>query len=121
MTGFVTAAFVLQIPKGYNKNLVVLGILYLAASLIFLSRHVTIKNMAIRGIWTKETILPRCSAHLKIVIYAFTTVAIISSIVFGLPGRVDSARVDRLIPFFGFFALLIGLFVMSVVCVCTYE
>lgn len=115
MTGFLIAAFILQVPKGYHQNLVVLGVLYLAFSLIFLSRHITAKNMSIQNVWEKDTLISRCNPPLKNIIYAITTLAIISAIVFGLPERPGSSRVDRLIPFFGFLIFLFGMCVTSVV------
>jgi CNT family concentrative nucleoside transporter len=118
LSGFLCAAYALQIPKGYDQELLVLGILYLYITLYILFCHIP------------TTIITQPYSHFinyisrlynylnplqQTLFYATTVTLLIVATVFSFPEKPESPRIKRLIPLFGIVVFLVGTYSVSMV------
>ncbi|KAI8342214.1 Na+ dependent nucleoside transporter C-terminus-domain-containing protein [Choanephora cucurbitarum] len=115
MSGFVCAAYVLQIPKGYNQELLVLGLLYGFVSLRLLSRHLSFDPIVYPWYSFTQKLLFYLNHHLsdriRTIGYAACVMGIIIATVLAFPEKQDSPRLKRLVSLLG---MLVFIF-------CTYA
>lgn len=118
LTGFLCAAYSLQIPKGYNQELLVLGIMYAYITLYMVFCHVStsiITRPCSHIIKFFSRPLKHVGSGKRKMIYACIVTLIISGTVFSFPEKQDSPRLKRLISFFGLFVFIFGTYRSSVV------
>ncbi|KAI8991820.1 Na+ dependent nucleoside transporter C-terminus-domain-containing protein [Mycotypha africana] len=117
LTGFLCAAYSLQIKKGYNQELLVLGIIYLYISLYLLFKHVSIP--IIKQLWDRAASVICSRLHesapskVRTCVYGCIVVAVIVAIVFAMPEKEESKRVQRLIPCLGVLVILCSIYATS--------
>ena len=118
-TGFLIAAYVINIPKGYNQELLVLGLCYLFFSLYMMFCYVPTTvvtkpwNACINAI--SNFICSLMGATIRKIVYAFLVFVIIAATIFSFPEKDESPRLKRLISLFGMFVFLAGAYVLSAV------
>ncbi|KAH8552603.1 Na+ dependent nucleoside transporter C-terminus-domain-containing protein [Umbelopsis sp. PMI_123] len=110
-TGFLIAAFVLQVPKGYNQENLILGLIYAWTTLYFFFCFVptTIITKPWNRFWyIVSRPVMKLSLKWRKLLYCFFTVCVIIITIFSLP--VDptsgSTRVRKLIALFGMLVFL---------------
>ncbi|GAN08068.1 H+ nucleoside cotransporter protein [Mucor ambiguus] len=118
LTGFISAAYALQIPKGYNQELLVLSILYVYITCYIIFCHIpttTITTPWRRGIHAASNLIhQRTSYRIRTVLYGLIVLGIIVATVFSFPEKEESPRLRRLISLFGLFVFVFGTFAASV-------
>lgn len=118
-TGFLIAAYVLQIPKGYNQELLVLGIIYAYFSLFLFFCYVP--TTIVTKPWSRciksisSLIYSNMGPRTRIIAYAAFVVVVIVVTIFSFPEKEESPRVRRLISLFGLFVFLLSTYAASVV------
>ncbi|KAI8080220.1 Na+ dependent nucleoside transporter C-terminus-domain-containing protein [Gilbertella persicaria] len=118
MTGFICAAYVLQIPKGYNQELLVLGLLYGFISLYLFSCHVS--TYRVTQIYSRiiQKIFVYLDNHssdrVRTLCYGITVICIIIATVLSFPEKQESPRVKRLIPLLGMTLFVVCSYLASV-------
>ncbi|KAG2234802.1 Na+ dependent nucleoside transporter C-terminus-domain-containing protein [Thamnidium elegans] len=116
VTGFVAAAFALQVPKGYSQENLILGLVYAFFILYRLfdyvsSSHVTTAWMkCVRFVGAPIMRLPK---HIRSICYAIFVTAVIVVTIFSLPESEHSSRVERVIALFGIVVFLGVLYITS--------
>lgn len=119
LTGFICAAYALQIPKGYNQELLVLGIMYAYITCYILFCHVP--TTIITTPWKRcihnmsNLIHQRTNYLVRTIVYGFIVLCVITATVFSFPEKEESPRLRRLISLFGLFVFILGTFASSVV------
>ncbi|CAO3648206.1 unnamed protein product [Cunninghamella blakesleeana] len=115
-TGFLSAAYALQVPKGYNQENLILGLIYAWHSIyvFFCFVPTTIVTKPWKAIMKLiYTPFSGLSHRIRSIILAsFVTIVIVVT-VFSLPETEQSTRVQRLISLFGLFVFLGGTFAAS--------
>ncbi len=118
-TGFLIAAYVLQIPKGYSQELLVLGICYAYFSLFMLFCYVptTIVTKPWSFCLNKVSVFvySNLGKRTRIISYAIFVFAVIAATIFSFPEKEESPRLRRLVSLFGMFVFLAGTYGASVV------
>ncbi|KAI8064112.1 Na+ dependent nucleoside transporter C-terminus-domain-containing protein [Thamnidium elegans] len=118
LTGFLCASYALQIPKGYNQELLVLGIIYLYITLYIIFCHVSTTLVTRPVVMTLNSVSSTLEKFLtpkkRSIIYGILVTLIIVSIVFSFPESQDSPRLKRLVSLFGMFVFIIMTFAASV-------
>lgn len=118
-TGFLIAAYVLQIPKGYNQELLVLGIIYAYFTLFLFFCYVP--TTVVTKPWSRcinaisSFIYSNMGPRTRIISYAAFVIAVIVITIFSFPEKVESPRIRRLISLFGLFVFLSATYASSVV------
>ncbi|KAI8371313.1 Na+ dependent nucleoside transporter C-terminus-domain-containing protein [Choanephora cucurbitarum] len=116
-TGFLIAAFVLQVPKGYNQELLILGLIYLYFTLYVL--FVFVPTTVVSKPWNYciDTISSYLYAHTspltRMIAYGILVGIVIIVTVFTFPEKDESPRIRRLISCFGLFVFIAGTFACS--------
>ncbi|KAI8077964.1 Na+ dependent nucleoside transporter C-terminus-domain-containing protein [Gilbertella persicaria] len=116
-TGFLIAAYVLQIPKGYNQELLILGLVYLYFTLyvffVFAPTTIVSKpwNFCVDKVST--FIYTHMSPRMRMIAYGCLVGAVIIATVFSFPEKEESPRVRRLISCFGLFVFIAATFASS--------
>lgn len=115
-TGFFIAAMVLQVPKGYSQENLVLGLIYAWTTLYFFFCFVP--TTVVTTPWNKfwyivSRPVMKLSSKLRKLLYAFFVFAVIVITIFSLPESADSTRVRRLIALFGMVVFLFLVFCTS--------
>ncbi|KAG1077393.1 hypothetical protein G6F42_024872 [Rhizopus arrhizus] len=118
LTGFISAAYALQIPKGYNQELLVLGILYVYITCYIIFCHVPTTIITTpwkRGIHATSGLIHQHSTYIvRTVLYGLIVLGVIAATVFSFPEKEESPRLRRLISLFGLFVFVFGTFAASV-------
>lgn len=119
MTGFLIAAYALQIPKGYNQELLVLGIVYVYITCYIIFCHVPTTIITApwrRGIHAASDLVhQRTSYPVRTLSYGLMVLGVIAATVFSFPEKEESPRLRRLISLFGLCVFVFGTFAASVV------
>lgn len=119
LTGFISAAYALQIPKGYNQELLVLGILYVYITCYIIFCHVPTTIITTpwkRGIHATSGLIHQHSTYIfRTALYGLIVLGVIAATVFSFPEKEESPRLRRLISLFGLFVFVFGTFAASVV------
>ncbi|KAG1470814.1 hypothetical protein G6F56_002465 [Rhizopus delemar] len=116
-TGFLIASYVLQIPKGYDQELLILGLLYLYTSLFLLFCYVPTTvvtkpwNFTVHSI--SEFLCKRFSHRIRTIFWTSFVIAVIVATVFAFPEKEESPRIRRLISVFGFFIIIVCIYISS--------
>lgn len=118
-TGFLAAAYALQVKKGYAKEQLVLGLMYAYFTLYLFFCYVPTTivtkpwNYVVSSIST--FICSLLSPKLRSIVYAIVVSVIIIATIFSFPEKEDSPRLRRLISLFGLYTFLVGTWASSVV------
>lgn len=115
-TGFLAAAYALQVPKGYNQENLVLGLCYAFFCLKMIFNYVpfsVVLNPFMKCIHFVGDPLMRIRPLYRILGYSFFVLAVIVVTVFSLPEDETSPRIRRLIALFGMFVFLFMLWCSS--------
>ncbi|KAF7727670.1 hypothetical protein EC973_007328 [Apophysomyces ossiformis] len=115
-TGFLSAAYALQVPKGYNQENLILGLIYAWFTLYIFFCHVPTSIVTTPFRKTVDTIsspIMRLSALMRSILYGALVFTVIVVTVFSLPETPDSSRVQRLIALFGMVVFLGMVFACS--------
>ncbi|KAI7907774.1 Na+ dependent nucleoside transporter C-terminus-domain-containing protein [Cokeromyces recurvatus] len=118
LTAFVCVAFVLQIPKGYNQELLILGIVYTWISLYLLFCYMS--TTIITDPWKKgikimsNFLYEYCNQKWRTICLGICLVIIVTVTVFSFPEKQESPRIRRLIPLFGMFIFIFSVYITSV-------
>lgn len=107
---------VLQVPKGYSQENLVLGLIYAWTTLYFFFCFVP--TTVVTTPWNKfwyivSRPVMKLSSKLRKLLYAFFVFAVIVITIFSLPESADSTRVRRLIALFGMVVFLFLVFCTS--------
>ncbi|CAO3644091.1 unnamed protein product [Cunninghamella echinulata] len=108
-TGFLSAAYALQVPKGYSQENLILGLIYAWHSIyvFFCFAPTTIVTkpwmFLVRAVYKP---ISGISSRIRSLIFAALVVAVIIVTVFSLPETPESTRVQRLIALVGLFVFL---------------
>ncbi|KAI9275348.1 Na+ dependent nucleoside transporter C-terminus-domain-containing protein [Sporodiniella umbellata] len=115
-TGFLTAAFVLQTPKGYSQDLLVLGLLYTFTTIrlifVYVPAMLITKPCNAFINQTSDFFCRRVSSQIWTYVWALFSLSFITISVFALKETEESPRIRRLISFSGYFIIL-GLVFLS--------
>lgn len=118
-TGFLIAAFVLQVPKGYSQELLVLAIIYAYFTLYmffcYVPTTIVTKPWSMCVNKTSSFICSNLGKRTRIISYAILVAVIIAATIFSFPEKEESPRVRRLISLFGMFVFLAATYATSVV------
>ncbi|KAI8369358.1 Na+ dependent nucleoside transporter C-terminus-domain-containing protein [Radiomyces spectabilis] len=115
-TGFLIAAYVLQVPKGYNQENLILGLIYAWFTIYIFFSHVpkTIVTkpwmFCVRLVAKPIYMIPELYRKIA---YGLFVLAVIVVTVFSMPERPESNRVQRIIALFGMVIFLGGVFLCS--------
>lgn len=118
-TGFICAAYALQIPKGYNQELLILGLIYAYFTLFMFFCYVPTTivtkpwNYTVNSIST--FICSRIGLRLRTILWAAFVVVVIVVTVFSFPEKDESPRLKRLVALFGLLVFIAGTWACSVV------
>lgn len=118
-TGFFIAAYVINIPKGYDQELLILGLVYLYTTIYlffcFAPTTVVTKpwNYVVNTI--SDFLCRRLSLRIRSFAWALIVVIVIVATVFSFPEKEESPRIRRLIALFGFFFLIFATWLTSAV------
>ncbi|KAI7898998.1 Na+ dependent nucleoside transporter C-terminus-domain-containing protein [Cokeromyces recurvatus] len=116
-TGFLCAAYALQIPKGYNQELLILGLIYLYFSLFLFFCYVP--TTIVTKPWSfclskiRSFIYSNLSPKIRKIVYGCFVFAVIVVTVFSMPEKEESPRLRRLISLFGLLVFILGTFAVS--------
>ncbi|KAI8968330.1 Na+ dependent nucleoside transporter C-terminus-domain-containing protein [Mycotypha africana] len=103
-TGFLAAAYALQVPKGYNQENLILGLIYAFFCLKLLSHYIpssyytTPWNYCVEMVRKPWMRLPK---KWRTLAYAIFVIGVILIIVFSLEEKPESKRIQRLVALFG--------------------
>ncbi|KAI9021655.1 Na+ dependent nucleoside transporter C-terminus-domain-containing protein [Phycomyces nitens] len=115
-TGFLAAAYALQVPKGYDSENLILGLIYAWFSLYVFFAHfptsiVTVPfNFCVNLVGTP---IMKFSRRIRELAYGSLVLAVIIITIFSLEETETSTRVQRLIALFGMIVFLAVVFLFS--------
>ncbi|KAI9275907.1 Na+ dependent nucleoside transporter C-terminus-domain-containing protein [Phascolomyces articulosus] len=115
-TGYLAAAFALQVPKGYNQENLVLGLIYAFVTLYLLFQHVPISlvvNPFLATVGFLGKPIMKLRRRIRNMLYFGGVLIIIIVVVFAMPETENANRVQRLIGFVGLLFFLGGTFASS--------
>lgn len=121
VTGYVAAAFALQVPKGYNQENLVLGLIYAFFVLYILFSYVPITILTkpfLRAVSFVGAPIMRLRPMYRKMLYIAFVAAVIIVVVFSIPPSSHSTRVQRLIGLFGLVVFVACLYATSHVRTC---
>lgn len=121
VTGYVAAAFALQVPKGYNQEILVLGLIYAFFVLYILFSYVPITILTkpfLRAVSFMGAPIMRLRPMYRKMLYIAFAAAVIIVVVFSIPPSSHSTRVQRLIGLFGLVVFVACLYATSHVRTC---
>jgi CNT family concentrative nucleoside transporter len=117
LTGFLCSAYSLQIPKGYNQELLVLGVLYVYITLYLVFCHVSTSTITRPYTqctnFASDAICNSLGPGKRTILYAAAVIIIITATVFSFPEKNESPRLRRLISLFGIFVFIFGTYASS--------
>ena len=115
-TAFVVAALVLQVPKGYSQENLILGLIY--AFFICYRIFDYVPTTIFTKPWmycihkVSEPIM-RFPKHVRSIAYGIFVLAVIVVTVFALPEKPESLRTQRVVALFGMIIFFLCLFATS--------
>lgn len=124
-TGFIAAAYALQVKKGYTQDQLIIGLCYAYFTLYlffcYVPTTIVIKpwNYVVNNI--SDFVCSRIPAKIRSIGYAVIVVIIIAATIFSFPEKEESPRIRRLISLFGLFVFLFGTWASSVVSITSHE
>ncbi|GAA5796581.1 Na+ dependent nucleoside transporter C-terminus-domain-containing protein [Helicostylum pulchrum] len=116
VTGFVAAAFALQVPKGHDQENLILGLVYAFFILYRFFDYVPVSYVTnawmvcVRFVGAPIMRLPK---HIRSIIYGLFVLAVITCTTFSLPESEHSTRLQRLVALFGVIVFLGALYITS--------
>ncbi|CAO3594287.1 unnamed protein product [Absidia cylindrospora] len=114
-TGFLAAAYALQVPKGYNQENLILGLIYAWFCLFMLFNYIpttVVTKPCSKIIHVVSLPIMRISPLIRTFLYAGLVTVVMVVTVFSLPEKEESTRVQRIISLFGM-GVFIGMMVLS--------
>ncbi|CDS05097.1 hypothetical protein LRAMOSA07626 [Lichtheimia ramosa] len=109
-TGFLVAAYILQVPKGYNSENLILGLIYACFTLYIISQYISFSRIT-RPVYNLGhsimTPFLQLSKRWRLSIYALFVTTVIVATVFSFPETKSSTRKQRLISLFGLVVFLL--------------
>ncbi|KAL0137238.1 H+/nucleoside cotransporter [Mucor lusitanicus] len=115
-TGFLAAAYAIQVPKGYNQENLILGLIYAFFCLKFLFKYVSTSHITKPVVWCgRKAMAPymRLPELYRTLAYGVFVLAVILITVFCLPEKPESNRLQRLQALFGMIVFLFCLWATS--------
>ncbi|KAI8332924.1 Na+ dependent nucleoside transporter C-terminus-domain-containing protein [Chlamydoabsidia padenii] len=112
-TGFLAAAYALQVPKGYNQENLILGLIYAWFCIYMIFNYIpttVVTKPCSMIIKVVATPIMRFSPFIRSLLYVALVTVVMVVTVFSLPENEESNRVQRVISFFG-----IGVFIAMLV------
>jgi CNT family concentrative nucleoside transporter len=117
-TGFLAAAYALQVPKGYSQENLILGLVYAWFSLYMFFTYAP-KSIVTRPwmflVRTAGKPIMALPQRWRTLLYGFSVFAIIVVTVFAIDESPESNRIQRLIALFGVLVFLVALYASSTV------
>lgn len=116
-TGFLAAAYALQVPKGYNQENLILGLIYAFYTLKMIFNYVPFSWITTPcwKVWdTVAAPFYKLSKRVRSMMYGAFVAAVIIITVFSIP-ETDSTRLQRFIALVGLVVFLLLLVVSSTV------
>lgn len=115
-TGFLAAGYALQLPKGYDQENLILGLIYAWFCIFMIFNYVP--TTTVTHPWKKiihfvSWPVRQYSSKITSFIYACFVAAIMIATVFALPESEQSTRIQRVISFFGLGVFIGGLYLSS--------
>jgi CNT family concentrative nucleoside transporter len=118
-TGFLCAAYALQIPKGYNQELLVLGIIYAYFTIFMFFCYVPTTIVTKPWSYTvnaiSKFICERIGLRMRTILWGAFVIVVIAATVFSFPEKEESPRLKRLIALFGLVVFIAGTYAASAV------
>ncbi|KAI7866264.1 Na+ dependent nucleoside transporter C-terminus-domain-containing protein [Spinellus fusiger] len=108
-TGFLSAAYALQVPKGYDSENLILGLIYAWFSIYIFFSHFPTSLVTTPWNFCISVIakpIMAFSPRVRSLAYAALTLTVIIVTIFSLPETADSSRLQRLIALFGMVVFL---------------
>lgn len=119
-TGFLSAAYALQVPKGYNQENLILGLIYAYFTLYLFFCYVPTTIVTKPWLFclrkTSSFIYSNMGKRTRTISYAGLVLAVIVATVFSFPEKEESPRIRRLISLFGLIVFILGTWSVSKVC-----
>ncbi|KAI8140209.1 Na+ dependent nucleoside transporter C-terminus-domain-containing protein [Fennellomyces sp. T-0311] len=115
-TGYLAAAFGLQVPKGYDQENLVLGLIYAFFVLYMLFQHVPITIVTKPFYFCVRFVgkpIMALSPTIRNFLYGGSVLALIIVVVFAMPETEQTTRLQRLIGLFGLLVFLAGTWASS--------
>ncbi|KAG1455293.1 hypothetical protein G6F56_007103 [Rhizopus delemar] len=115
-TGFLAAAYAIQVPKGYNQENLILGLIYafFVVKLAFNYIPTTIySNPWMYCVRIVAKPIKKIPQRILSICYGVFVFCVIAATVFGLPETAESTRVQRVISLFGIIVFLACLYATS--------
>ncbi|KAI9470100.1 MAG: Na+ dependent nucleoside transporter C-terminus-domain-containing protein [Benjaminiella poitrasii] len=115
-TGFLAAAYALQVPKGYNQENLILGLIYAFFCLKFLFKYIPTTVVSRPFAWCVRVVggpIMKLSYRVRMISYGIFVLAVIVITVFSLPAKPESPRLQRLVALFGMFVFMFLLWLSS--------
>jgi CNT family concentrative nucleoside transporter len=117
-TGFLAAAYALQVPKGYNQENLILGLIYAWFCIFMIFNYIPTSTVTVpwmRFVRCASRPIMRLSKFKRNLFYGLFVTAVIVITVFSLPESPDSTRLQRLVALFGLFVFFAALWLTSTV------
>ncbi|KAI8086595.1 Na+ dependent nucleoside transporter C-terminus-domain-containing protein [Halteromyces radiatus] len=114
-TGFLAAAYALQVPKGYNQENLILGLIYAWFTLYMIFNYIptsVVTKPCGMMIHIVSSPLMRLSSFVRSLLYVALVTVVMVVTVFSLPEKPESTRIQRVISLFGM-GVFIGLLVLT--------
>ncbi|KAL7324150.1 hypothetical protein PS15p_210703 [Mucor circinelloides] len=116
-TGFLSAAYALQVPKGYSQENLVLGLIYAYFTLFLFFCWVPTTIVTKPWMFCQRKIASfiysNMSKRTRTIAYGGLVMAVIVATVFSFPEKEESPRVRRLIALFGMVVFIVGTWLAS--------
>lgn len=113
-TGYLAAAYALQVPKGYDQEQLILGLIYAFFCLLMLFKYIPF-SWVTTPMWRTWDFIAkpfyRIPRRWRMVGFGCLDVVVIVVTIFSI--EADSTRVQRLIALVGMVIFLLGLFITS--------
>jgi CNT family concentrative nucleoside transporter len=119
-TGFLSAAYALQVPKGYNQENLILGLIYAYFTLYLFFCYVPTTIVTKPWLFCLRKISSLIYSNMgkktRTIAYGGLVLAVIVATVFSFPEKEESPRIRRLISLFGLVVFILGTWSVSKVC-----
>lgn len=115
-TGFLAAGYALQLPKGYDQENLILGLIYAWFCIFMIFNYIpttTVTHPWNKAIHWLSSPIRQFSPKIISIGYAAFVAAVMVATVFALPEKEESTRVQRVISFFGLGVFIGGLYLTS--------
>ncbi|KAI8084105.1 Na+ dependent nucleoside transporter C-terminus-domain-containing protein [Gilbertella persicaria] len=115
-TGFLAAAYALQVPKGYNQENLILGLIYAFLALKLATKYIPTSFISTSWLYCVEKVsqpLKRAPERIRTIAYGFFVLAVVVVTVFSLPEKPESMRVQRVVALFGMLVFFACLYITS--------